>query len=78
MGKRFVTRTRADWEKLAEPEVTETRGLRSRATLWLKGMLERFDQAPPEAPITLAVPERFLGVLGESSEISARTETSPE
>lgn len=78
MGKRFVTRTRSEWEQLAEPEVLDTRGLRSRATVWLRGMLQRFDQGGTESPITLAVPERFLAVLGASSEPSARSETSPD
>lgn len=64
MGKRFVTRTHAEWEMLAGREIQETRGLQARATVWLQEMLQRFDHVGPSRPLTLAVPDRFWEALG--------------
>ena len=63
MGKRFVTITRGEWEVLAAREIPDVRGLCPCAAVWLEGMQQQFDQAGPGRPITLAVPDRFLGTL---------------
>ena len=70
MGKQFVTRTRQDWETLAHQDAQETRGVRTRATVWLTEMLQRYSQATPETPLTLAVPDRFWETLGDTPESS--------
>ena len=78
MGKQFVTRTRGEWETLTEQDVEETRGLGARASVWLQWMLQRFDQAAPETPITLAVPDRFWKALEYGPEINPPMHTSPQ
>jgi hypothetical protein len=63
MGKRFVVRSRQDWEALLALE-TESDDVRASASRWLASRLESYVQSTPDAPITLAVPDRFLETLG--------------
>jgi hypothetical protein len=70
MGKRFVTRSRQAWEALLGP-ATETDEERAGASRWLAARLEGYVQSTPDAPITLAVPDRFLEILGDATETAA-------
>jgi hypothetical protein len=64
MGKRFVTRSRQEWEALLQPETMDANQLEPSASAWLTSRLEGYVQSTPEAPITLAVPDRFEKSLG--------------
>ena len=66
MGKRFVVRSRQDWEALLAPE-SESDDARLSASRWLASRLEGYVQSTPESPITLAVPDRFLDILGDAA-----------
>ncbi len=70
MGKRFVVRSRQDWETFLVPE-TGSDDVRASASRWLASRLEGYVQSTPDAPITLAVPDRFLPVLDDAAEQSA-------
>lgn len=74
MGKRFITRSRQEWEAFLQPDSEDVRPLKSRASLWLSSMLEQQAQADPGAPITLAVPDRFLQSLGDGTGVEQATE----
>lgn len=64
MGKRFVTRSRQEWEALLDP-ATESDEVNASASQWLTGRLEGYVQSNPDAPVTLAVPDRFAEKLGD-------------
>ncbi|MFN8678570.1 MAG: hypothetical protein U0Z70_19495 [Thermomicrobiales bacterium] len=66
MGKRFVTRARQDWEALLAPD-TEPDEVRASASRWLASRLDGYVQSTPDAPVTLAVPDRFLEMLGDAT-----------
>lgn len=70
MGKRFVIRSRQAWEELLAP-ATETDEARVSASRWLAARLEGYVQSTPDAPITLAVPDRFLEILGNTTATAA-------
>ena len=70
MGKRFVIRSRQAWEELLAP-ATETDEVRVSASRWLAARLEGYMQSTSDAPITLAVPDRFLEILGNTTETAA-------
>ena len=70
MGKRFVTRSRRAWESLLTPAVQNDE-VRASASRWLAARLDGYVQATPDAPITLAVPARFLEMLGDATMASA-------
>jgi hypothetical protein len=70
MGKRFVIRSRQAWEAFLVP-ATETDEMRSGASRWLAARLEGYVQSSSDAPITLAVPDRFLEILGDVTETTA-------
>jgi hypothetical protein len=70
MGKRFVSRSRQAWEALLDP-ATETDEVRAGASRWLTARLEGYVQSTPDAPITLAVPDRFLEILGDGTGMDA-------
>lgn len=64
MGKRFVTRSRQEWEALLDP-ATESDEVNASASQWLTDRLEGYVQSNPDAPVTLAVPDRFAETLGD-------------
>lgn len=66
MGKRFVTRSRQAWQALLAPETVKKGQLHASANAWLTTRLEGYVQSNPDAPITLAVPDRFLDILGDA------------
>lgn len=66
MGKRFVTRSRQAWEALLSPD-TENDEARASASRWLASRLDGYVQTTPDAPITLAVPDRFVEMLGDAT-----------
>jgi hypothetical protein len=87
MGKRFVTRSRQEWEALLlrdstnanQVQVSASAWLHARdstnanqvqvsASAWLHARLEGYVQSNPDAPITLAVPDRFATILGDAPE----------
>ena len=68
MGKRFVTRSRQEWEAILQRDSTNASQVQASATSWLAARLEGYVQSNPDAPITLAVPDRFSAFLGESPE----------
>lgn len=72
MGKRFVTRSRQAWEALLVPD-TANDEVRASASRWLASRLEGYVQATPDAPVTLAVPDRFLVILGDATAPEAST-----
>jgi hypothetical protein len=66
MGKRFVTRSRQAWEAFLIP-VTESDEVRASASRWVASRLGGYLQSTPDALITLAVPHRFLEILGDTT-----------
>jgi hypothetical protein len=68
MGKRFVTRSRREWEALLQPDTEDATQVQASASAWLRSRLEGYVQSTPDAPITLAVPDRFLELLGDVRE----------
>lgn len=68
MGKRFVTRSRQEWEALLQRDSTNANQVQSSADAWLASRLEGYVQTNPDAPITLAVPDRFAKILGDAPE----------
>ncbi len=66
MGKRFVTRSRQEWEALMQRDVTNANQVQTSASAWLADRLEGYVQSNPESPITLAVPDRFSAILGDT------------
>jgi hypothetical protein len=71
MGKRFVTRSRQEWEALLDPDADDVSEVAASARAWLEERLEGYVQSNPELPITIAVPDRFAAVIGD--EASAKT-----
>jgi len=76
MGKRFVTRSRQEWEALLQLDSTDARQVEASASAWLATRLEGYVQSNPDAPITLAVPDRFGAILGDEPE-ETMAESSP-
>ena len=70
MGKRFVTRSRLEWEGLLAPQA-ESDEASASAKRWLSSRLEGYVQSTPDAPVTLAVPDRFLETLGDVAETTS-------
>lgn len=68
MGKRFVTRSRQEWEALLLRDSTNANQVQVGAGAWLHARLEGYVQSNPDAPITLAVPDRFATILGDAPE----------
>jgi len=68
MGKRFVTRSRQEWEALLQRDSTNANQVHLSASTWLDARLEGYVQSNPDAPITLAVPDRFAKILGDAPE----------
>lgn len=68
MGKRFVTRSREEWEALLEHDAKNASQVQTSARTWLIERLDGYVQSDPNSPITLAVPDRFSAILGESPE----------
>lgn len=82
MGKRFITRSREAWEVFLVP-ATDNSEVGEGARQWLSDRLEGYVQTNPNAPVTLAVPDRFLAALGDalapvvSEQQTARRESHP-
>jgi hypothetical protein len=66
MGKRFVTRSRQEWEALLILDTQDADQRGSSAIAWLTSRLEGYVQTNLDAPITLAIPDRFLDALGDA------------
>lgn len=71
MGKRFVTRSRQEWEALQQRSAASAGQVQASASAWLGERLEGYVQSNPTSPITLAVPDRFIAILGETPEDTA-------
>ena len=68
MGKRFVTRSRQEWEAFIQLDSTDAKQVEEGASAWLATRLEGYVQSIPDAPITLAVPDRYAKILGDAPE----------
>ena len=78
MGKRFITRSRQEWEAFLQPGSEDVLAQGSRASRWLSSALEQYAPAHPGAPITLAVPDRFLQLLGDGTGVEQVMEDDDE
>ncbi|MDQ2654459.1 MAG: hypothetical protein M3Z20_15620 [Chloroflexota bacterium] len=65
-----MTRSRQAWEAFLAP-ATETDEVYESASRWLGARLEGYVQSRPDAPVSLAVPDRFLEILGDATETAA-------